>query len=89
VLVEVAAGLVVEVEAGDEGDADTFAVAMACSNAAIVAASTVPVGLTPSSVWKDIRASVKAGVHFPSTGPVQNRASVSVCCTAAVEAKAS
>ena len=37
------------------------ALAIAFSSAATVAASTVPVGLTPSSVWKSFNASVSAG----------------------------
>ena len=62
--------------------------AIAFFTAVTVAASTVPVGLTPSSVWKLLRASVSAGVHSPSTGPSQKPASLSVCCTAAVDATA-
>ena len=79
--VDGAAGKVVEVGTVDVGamvvavvdevDDGGLAMAMACSRAAMVAASTVPVGSTPNAVWKDFSASVKAGVHFPSTGPSQ------------------
>jgi hypothetical protein len=69
--------------------AAAVALAIAWWRAAIVATSTIPVGLTPSSVWKDFRAPVNAGVQFPSTGPVQKPASLRVCCTAAVDASAS
>jgi hypothetical protein len=82
VAVEGAAGTVVEVGTVDVGavvvevvvdevDDGGLAVAMACSSAAMVAASTVPVGSTPNAVWNDFSASVKASVHFPSTGPSQ------------------
>ncbi|HZC53149.1 MAG TPA: hypothetical protein VE441_11710 [Mycobacterium sp.] len=40
-----------------EDDTSASAVAIACWRAAIVAALTVPVGLTPSSVWKAFSAS--------------------------------
>src|SRR6187431_3354844 len=50
------------------GDAGAVRSAMAFSNAAMVAASTTPVGSTPSSVWKAMRASVSSGVQMPSTG---------------------
>jgi hypothetical protein len=65
-----------------------LASAIAFWSAAIVAASTVPVGGTPSATWKFFRASVSAGVQVPSTGPVQCPASLSVCWTAAVDAVA-
>src|SRR6478735_4950693 len=42
------------------------AVATASSRAAIVAASTFPVCLTPRSRWSFFNASVSAGVHCPS-----------------------
>src|SRR5690349_7203114 len=70
------------------GDCGCLPASMAFSSAATVAASTVPVAGTPSSVWNDSSAPVKAGVHCPSTGPVQNPASFKVCWTAAVEASA-
>ena len=60
--------------------------AIARSRAAIVAASTAPVGFTPSSVWNAFSASVRAGVHSPSTGPDQKPARLRVCWTAAVVA---
>ena len=65
---------VADVGLGDgvaEGVAGCLASAIAFSSAATVAASTSPVGLTPSSVWKAFTASVRAGVHSPSTGPSQ------------------
>ena len=52
-------------------DAADCAFAITCSNAAVSAASTDPVGGTPSAVWKFISAVVNSGVHSPSTGPVQ------------------
>ena len=67
-----------------DSDGSSCASAIAFSSAAIVAASTAPVGFTPSSVWKSLSASVSSGVHSPSTGPSQNPASFSVCCTAVV-----
>ena len=45
--------------------------AMASWKAARVAASTSPVGSTPSSVWKAWSAAVSSSVHSPSMGPVQ------------------
>ena len=63
------------VDVGALVDGEAFAdltLAMACSSAVMVAASTAPVGLIPSSVWKDFRASVSAGVQLPSIGPSQN-----------------
>ena len=53
------------------GLADWPASAMAFSRAATVAASTVPVTLTPRSFWRASRAEVRASVHMPSTGPSQ------------------
>ena len=68
-----------------EADGSVCASAIAVSQAARVAASTVPVAGTPSGL-QSCNASVSAGVHTPSTGPSQNPASLSVCCTAAVVA---
>ena len=80
-------------DAPSSSDGDAVGVAsgssasvIARSRAAIVAASTVPVGFTPSSAWNAFSASVRAGVHSPSTGPVQKPARLRVCCTAAVVA---
>ena len=58
-----------------DGDGCGRPLAIAFSSAAMVASSTVPVGLTPSSVWNAFRALVSSGVHAPSTGPSQNPAS--------------
>jgi hypothetical protein len=43
----------------------------ACWKAASVAASTAPVGSTPSAVWNAFSASVSCGDQVPSIGPVQ------------------
>ncbi len=53
--------------------APCWAFAVACSTALNVAASTLPVGATPSAVCKFFRASVSSGVHLPSTGPASSR----------------
>jgi hypothetical protein len=82
------ADAVLEAELVVECNSNDLAVAMACSSAAILAPSAVPVGSAPSLVWNDFSASVKAGVHLQSNGPVQNPASLSVCCSTAVEAVA-
>jgi len=70
---ELLPGALVEV-----ADSAVRAVAMDSLSAVTVAASTVQVGLTPSFVWNALRASVRAGVEVPSTGPSQKPASLSV-----------
>ncbi len=50
--------------------------ASATWKAARVAASTSPVGGTPSSVWNAWSAAVSSSVHTPSIGPVQKPVSV-------------
>src|SRR3954454_21556780 len=52
--------------------------ATACWKAAIVAASTTPVGSTPSAVWKSFKACVSSSVQMPSTGLSQKPTSARI-----------
>ena len=45
----------------------------ACWKAAKVAASTTPVGSTPSAIWNSFSAAVSSSVHTPSIGPARSR----------------
>ena len=79
-VVDVVVVVAAEDVGGVLGDADwdaALAWAIAFSSAAMVAASTVPVGLTPSSVWKDfqclgqLRGPVPVDRSVPEPGEVQ------------------
>ena len=49
-----------------------------------MAASTTPVGSTPSGVWKSFSAWVSSSVHTPSIGPSQNPTSDRIVCNMTV-----
>jgi hypothetical protein len=66
VLALVVGGLAVVVVVGG-----FLAFSSACWKAANVAASTAPVGSTPSAVWNCFRVSVRSWVQMPSMGPLQ------------------
>src|SRR6476646_2226599 len=63
------------------GGVPSWSAASACSKAAIVAASTTPVGSTPSAVWKSFNAAVSSSVQTPSIGPVQKPVRVRIVCS--------